>query len=152
MTSLHWVFKEFLGRLLAIGAITWEEMAILSLRSDDSVTLREMRQYERSYPLVSMAVYEQAKPKIRGRILDLSERGLGVMGIPSGVYDMKTLTIAPDDLTVFKPFTLQAACRWFRQGNFDATCTAGFAITQIADPILEQLKHVLDSVAATLPA
>ena len=48
------------------------------------------------------------------------------MGIPSEVGVVKTLTIAPDELRVFEPFTLQAVCRWFRQGDLDITCTRRF--------------------------
>jgi uncharacterized protein (DUF433 family) len=146
-----WGVQRVLTKLLAAGAITWENMASFSLNSDDSVTLRDMRQCERSYPLVSMAVYEQAKPMIKGRVLDLSEKGVGVIGISSEVDDLKTLTIAPDELTVFEPFTLQAACRWFRGGDRDIPCTAGFAITHIEEPSLEQLRDLLESMATTLP-
>jgi Mor family transcriptional regulator len=146
-----WGLQRVLGKLLATGAITWQEMAVLSLKSEDSVTLRDMRQHERSYPLVSMVVYEQAKPRIKGKVRDLSEKGLGVIGIPSEVDDLKTLTIAPHELTVFEPFTLQAACRWFRKGDLDITGTAGFAITHIEESSLEQLRYLLESFASTLP-
>ena len=146
-----WGIQKVLAKLLPVGAITWEEMAILSLNGDDSVTLRDMRHYQRRYPLVSVIVYEQIKPMVKGRVLDISEKGLGVMGIPSEVSVVKTLTIAPDELRVFGPFTLQAVCQWFRQGDLDITCTAGFAITHIEDPSLERLRHFLESKATTLP-
>ncbi len=146
-----WGLQRVLGKLLAAGAINWEEMAILSLNSDDSVTLRDMRQHERSYPLVSMAVYERTKPMIKGRVFDLSEKGLGVIGIPSEVDELKTLTIASDELKVFEPFTVQATCRWFKQGDLNIACIAGFAITRIEEPALEQLRELLDSMASTLP-
>ncbi len=147
-----WGIRKFLAKLLPVGAITWEEMAILSLNSDDSVTLRDMRQYQRSYPLVSVIVYEQIKPMVKGRVVDISEKGVGVIGIPSEVGDLKTLTISPDELTVFEPFTLQAVCRWFRQGDRDIPCTAGFAITHIEDPSLERLRDLLESMTEAFPS
>ncbi len=57
------------------------------------MTLRDRRQHQRSYPLVSMVVYEQAKPRFKGRVRDISEKGLGVIGIPSEVDDLKTLRL-----------------------------------------------------------
>ncbi len=73
------------------------------------------------------------------------------MGIPSEVRDVKTFTIAPEELGVFEPFTLQAVCEWFRQGDPDITCTAGFAVTHIEVSSLEQLRDLLESMATTLP-
>lgn len=146
-----WAFQRVLGKLLAVGAITQEEMAIFALKNEESVTLRDMRQHERSCPLVSAAVYVQGQPMIRGRVLDISENGIGIIGIPSEVDDLKTLTISPDDLNVFEPFTLQAVCRWSRQGDRDTTCTAGFAITNIGEPSLGRLRDLLESVTETLP-
>jgi hypothetical protein len=127
-------------------------MAILSLNGDDSVTLRDMRQYQRRYPLVSVIVYEQIKPMVKGRVCDISEKGLGVIGILSEVDDLKTLTVAPDELRVFEPFTLQASCRWFRQGDLDTNCTAGFAITHIEEHSLEQLMDLLESTTEAFPS
>ncbi len=147
-----WGIQKVLAKLLPVGAITWEEMAILSRNSDDSVTLRDMRQCQRSYPSVSMAVYEQEKPKIKGRVLDISEKGLGVIGLLSEVDDLKILTVAPDELRIFEPFTLQAACRWFRPGDLDTTCAAGFAITHIEEPSFERLRDLLESMTAVFPS
>jgi uncharacterized protein (DUF433 family) len=146
-----WGIQKVFSKLLHVGAITWEALAIVSPNSDDSVTLRNMRQCQRSYPTVSMVVYEREKPRIRGRVLDISEKGLGVIGIPSEVGDMKTLTIAPEELTALEPFALQAACRWFKKGDLDITCTAGFAITHIEEPDLVQLRDLLDSMAVAFP-
>ena len=147
-----WGIRNVLSKLLNLGAITWEEMAILSLNGDDSVTLRDMRQYQRRYPLVSVIVYEQIKPMVKGRVCDISEKGLGVIGIPSEVDDLKTLTVAPDELRVFEPFTLQASCRWFRQGDLDINCTAGFAITHIGEPSLEPFRDLLESMTEAFPS
>jgi uncharacterized protein (DUF433 family) len=147
-----WGIQKVLAKLLPVGAITWEEMAILSLNGDDSVTLRDMRQYQRRYPLVSVIVYEQIKPMVKGRVCDISEKGLGVIGILSEVDDLKTLTVAPDELRVFEPFTLQASCRWFRQGDLDTNCTAGFAITHIEEHSLEQLMDLLESTTEAFPS
>jgi uncharacterized protein (DUF433 family) len=146
-----WGLQKLFSKLLRVGAVTWEALAIVSLNSADSVTLRNMRQCERSYPTVSMVVYEQEKPRIKGRVLDISEKGLGVIGIPSEVGDMKSLTIASEELPVLKPFELQAACRWFKKGDLDITCTAGFAITHIEESDLVQLRDFLDSMATAFP-
>ncbi len=145
-----WGMQRVLGKLLAAGGITWQEMAVLSLKSEDSVTLRDMRRHERSYPLVSMAVYEQAKPMIKGRVFDLSQKGLGVIGIRCEVDDLKTLTIAPAELTLFKPLTFQAVCRWFRKGDVETACSAGFAITHIEEPNVKKLRDLLESMTEKL--
>ncbi len=146
-----WQTQKVLAKLLPGGAITWEEVAILSLNRD-SLTPRDMRQCQRRYPLVSVIVYEQIKPIVKGRVLNISERGLGVMGIRSEVDDLKTLTVAPEGLRLFDPFTLKAACRWFKQGHLGITCTAGFAITHIGEPGLEQLQNLLESMAVAFPS
>jgi len=143
--------SKVLAKLLPVGAISWEEMAILSLNRDHSSTLRDMRRYQRKYPLVTVIVYEQIKPMVKGRVLDISEKGLGVIGFP-----LKSMTSKPygctDELRVFEPFTLKAACRWFRQDDLDITCTAGFAITHIEEPSLDQLRDLLESMTAAFPS
>jgi len=146
-----WSIQRVLAKLLAVGAITLEEVAILCPDDNQTLTLREMRKYERSFPVVSMAVYEQGKPRIKGWLLDISEKGLGVTGVPSEVDDLKTLTIAPEELSLFEPITLQAECRWFRPGDLDIDCTAGFAITHISEPSLEQFCDMLESMTEALP-
>ena len=77
-----WGIRNVLSKLLHLGAITWEEMAILSLDGDDSVTLRDMRQYQRSYPLVSVIVYEQIKPMVKGRVLISPKKDWGSWEFP----------------------------------------------------------------------
>ncbi len=146
-----WGIQKVFSKLLRVGAITWEAMAVISPDSDDSVTLRDMRQCQRYYPSVSMVVYEREKPTIKGRVLDISEKGLGIIGIPSEVDDLKNLKVVPDGLTVFEPFTFQAGCRWFNKGDLDITCTAGFAITHIEESDFAQLRDLLESMATTFP-
>jgi hypothetical protein len=95
------------------------------------------RQAPRYCPTMAVAVLEDQDPANRGTLLDISERGVGVLGIESAAGEVKTLTVLGDELGEFDVFTFDAACRWTKTKN--GLVVAGFEITRISEEILLEL-------------
>ena len=78
-----------------------------------------------------------------GRIIDLSEVGVGVSGLEAQVGELKSLVVVPDEFLEAEPFSFEAKCRWSRMGDEDKICNAGFEITDISEGDYIQLLELL---------
>jgi hypothetical protein len=110
------------------------------------------RKYERYYLDFDLPVVELGEPPMQGRVRDLTEKGLGVTGLPATVGETKTLLIRHDKFALLKPFEFEARCRWVRQDGSHAETFAGFQITRISEESLAQLKKMVKLLTFHLPS
>ncbi len=136
-------------KLVRSGALTWDELLNVYPDLDDSVTLQKMRQYTRSHPILSIAIYEEGNPENRGKVRDLTENGIGATGISVQPDERKTLVMVPDDFMELKPFSLEAICRWASPGCEGEACSAGFEIVYIDEKSLEELQELVQLMTLT---
>lgn len=136
-------------KIVHAGAMTWEELLGSYPDLDDSVTLHKMRQWTRSYPILSVETHEEGNPENRGKIKDVSERGIGVTGVHAEVDEHKKLVLVPDDYLDIKPFTLEVRCRWFNAAEGDRPCHAGFEITNTEGEGFRTLHELVQLMTLT---
>jgi uncharacterized protein (DUF433 family) len=136
-------------KLVHSNVLTWDELLRIYPDLDDSVTLRTIRKWIRSYPVFSIGVYEEGKPDNRGRIKDLAQAGIGTSGIRAETGERKTLVLVPDEVMEIKPFSLEAECKWFDPGGERQPCTAGFEIVGIEEEDVRELKELVQMMTLT---
>jgi hypothetical protein len=112
-------------KLVRSGVLTWDELLDMDPDLNDSVTFQKLREWSRRYPVLSTEVYEEENPQNRGMIKDLSEKGIGVVGVHAFINEQKWLRLIPGEFLDLQPFSLEAQCRWFRPGTEGETCAAG---------------------------
>jgi hypothetical protein len=109
-----------------------------------------VRQLQRYYLDFDLPIVQTDPQEIEGRVRDLSERGVGVRGIPSKIDETKTLLIRHEKFFLLKPFFFRATCRWARSAEAAQDCIAGFEIVEIsreADENLTKLVRMLTFAA-----
>jgi len=137
--GLQKVFKK----LVDAGALLEHELYDRDFTYRDSATLRKIRASIRSLPILSIRVYDEANPRVRGKIRDLSEDGVGVLGLTGTVGEVTTLVFMPDEALEIAEFSVQTICRWFKPGEPGAMSSAGFEITHISQASFSELQKIL---------
>jgi hypothetical protein len=107
-----------------------------------------VRSQERYYLDFDTLVYDEARPEIHGKVVDVTEEGVGLQGIEAHVDEIKTLVVLGDPFGESFPFEFRAICRWARRAD-DDTQTAGFQIVKIAPKDLEELRKLIRLVTFT---
>jgi len=130
-------------KLVDSGAVMADQISGRSISYDDSVTLQNVRGSLRALPILSIGIHDKNNPQIMGRIIDLSEVGVGVSGLEAQVGELKSLVVVPDEFLEVEPFAFEAKCRWSRMGDQDKICDAGFEITDISAGNYMQLLELL---------
>jgi|SRR5271157_5578436 len=130
-------------KLVDSRAVMADDISGRSILHDDSVTLQKVRGSLRALPILSIGIHDKNNPQIMGRIIDLSEVGVGVSGLEALVGEEKRLVVVSDEFLEFEPFSFEAKCRWSRMGDEDKICTAGFEITDISEGAYIQLLELL---------
>jgi uncharacterized protein (DUF433 family) len=141
--------RRVFHKLLESGWVVENEFAEVPADEDISVIVQKMRKATRRHPVLSVTLYEKAKPQVRGLLRDLSESGLGVSGIRAKVGEMRTLVLVPDESLPVAPFAVHATCRWFKEGEAGSHCSAGFEITHAELSSLEALRDLIEEVTLT---
>lgn len=136
-------------KLVHSGSLTWDELLAIYPNLEDSVTLQRIRKSTRNYPILSVTVYEDSNSQNRGKIRDLSDTGLGAVGISAEVGEKKRLILVPDELTDMAPFPLFAECRWFKPSGPGGLCSAGFEMMDIDEQSLATIHELVQLMTLT---
>lgn len=127
----------------ALGA---EEIAGRETLRFEAVVPQGIREMERYYLDFDLPVIDTGPPEVEGKVRDMSEKGIGVVGITARVGEVKTLLVLHEEFVVIEPFLFEAQCRWVKLSETDGTTAAGFRITSITSEDLRQLKQLLELV------
>ncbi len=119
---------------------------------EESLDPGATRKLERYYLDFHLPVVEVEGCRTEGRVRNLTEKGVGVTGIPATVDETKTLLIRHEKFALLKPFCFEARCRWVRHDSSRGETFAGFQITKIANEHLEQLKRMVRLLTFQLPS
>lgn len=133
-------------KLVEMGAVTKADIESRGQLGDDSVFFRSMREIPRHYLVVPIPVYEMGQyPHAAGKIRDLTEKGLGIMGIQAKVHDTKVFSILPGDFVTVPPFSFKAVCRWMDRREVEEF-VGGFEITAISEDSLAKLRQLIQDL------
>jgi uncharacterized protein (DUF433 family) len=134
-------------KLVESGILTWDELLGIYPELEDSVTLRDLRDGTRGYPILAVEVFEENDPQNAGQIVDLSNKGFGAKRILARVDEVETYVLVPPEIIDFSSIRLQAVCRWFRQS--EGQSSAGFEITHVDQKGSAALEELLDLITLT---
>ncbi len=103
----------------------------------------EARELERYYLDFDLPVFAVGPTEIRGKVRDITEKGVGTIGIPADADEIKKLEIRHQKFVLIKPFSFQAKCRWVKQKGAEGEYIAGFEIVDISDEDVKELQYLL---------
>lgn len=132
-----------LKRLLKANAINSAEFETFRSFDDEQITERDSRGTLRNSPIPVVTICEQGKPGTRYQVRDISENGIGIIGIKAQIDEMKSLAVVGDEFGEIAPFEFEAQCRWARQPESDGVICAGFRITRIGGDDLLRLREFI---------
>jgi uncharacterized protein (DUF433 family) len=137
-------------KLVQSGILSWDEILGLKPSKVQSMIFPRMRKWLRGYPLLFIAVCEEGNPMNIGKMKDLSEKGVGVLGISAKVGDLKKLIVAPVGSFDLKPFRISGICRWSNSKNSASPPHAGFELTDSEDNDIASVEELLQFVTLTI--
>ncbi len=93
-----------------------------------------------------LPVEDATNPDVRGTVINIGERGLGVKGLRTIIGQVRKLTIRPDEFFQLRPFTLKAKCRWVKPAHDEREASAGFEIVAIDRENLQELRILIETL------
>jgi len=125
----------------------YDSAAVVSGRSSaDGEVGGDFRAEGREYLEAPLLVYEPSCPDNRGWVHNISEHGLGVVGVQARVNEIKRFVIQGDEAIPVEPCEVQAVCRWVKPYPLDDDFDAGFEIVAIAQDDWNKLLSLVPSL------
>jgi len=134
-------------RKLVDAGILEPEEAPENLERDEVEVVEELRQEARCYLDFELPVIDVGSSDVQGRIRDITVGGLGVIGVPAEVDEVKTFMVYHEKFALIKPFLIEARCRWAKREGQNGHCVAGFEITNMSEKDLEQLRKLVKIIS-----
>jgi uncharacterized protein (DUF433 family) len=103
----------------------------------------DIRREQRHCIDFDLPVWEAQYPHIKGQVLDITERGIGILGLPAAISEVKALVIYSDEFLEIEPFTMVAVCRWVKRAEDTGEYVSGFQVSKIHEEDLEELRKLI---------
>ncbi|MDQ7782663.1 MAG: PilZ domain-containing protein [Desulfomonilaceae bacterium] len=116
------------------------------LDRDDVEVVEELRDEVRCHLDFELPVIDVGSSEVQGRVRDITVKGLGVIGIPAEIDELKTFMVFHEKFALIKPFLIEARCRWAKKESLNGRYIAGFEITNTSEKDLEQLRKLVKIV------
>jgi hypothetical protein len=134
---------KVLRKLMAAGKINEEQFCQRDYLFSASPSRNQCRRSPRFYATFEIEIRERGNPNATGTILDITECGLAVEGIPAQVGETKTFRINGNDYYDHEPFTVEATCRWVESPP-DGSGIAGFSLEPLAGDDQRALREFIE--------
>ncbi len=134
-------------KLVEKGIMTVEQIYGQTRSGDDTVLVDDMRLIPKHFLTVAVPIYEPASVPVEGLLTEITERGLGVTGIPARVGEVKTFVIPAAKFIKTETIWFEARCLWARPIEGDEPWAAQFQITRISQECLAQLRELIQVLA-----
>jgi hypothetical protein len=139
---LHALFQQ----LLQSKMITKGELYGRASLHPQTVALQTDDQPARHYLAFPLPVHDAGNPSIVGRVRDIAEDNLGVVGIKAKANQEMTLVIFPEKFVDVPPLTFEAKCTWARK-NPSGDYVARFDINHISAKDASLLRKLIQLLA-----
>ncbi len=136
--------------LVKMGSLRPEEISGRSPAQHDSVFIESMRELPRHHLAMAVTIYEATRPEVKGTLRDITEKGVGITGIPARVGEVKTLVIPAETFIEADKIVFEAKCAWAQAEGTEDQYVAGFQITSISEECLEDLRSLIRSVCFSM--
>jgi len=129
--------------LVDTGSISRDEIYGDLFLEQDCVLPESFRQLHRYYLDFEIPIYNASKPEAQGRIRDITDDGIGTVGLKAEVDRIETFVVLGDALGDVAPFELEARCRWCKRREDTGEYASGFQITYISDKDRTELTKLI---------
>ncbi len=134
-------FQAVLNKLVDRGLISRKAVDLLLGPGNETMLPFPIRRKQRYRVPATVSIRGSKASTSIGTVLDISEKGLSVVGLEARPDESQMLTILGDDLGEVAPFEFKARCRWVKKDSNDGRPLAGFEITEISP---ENVNALLD--------
>ncbi len=138
-------------KMVDSNVMTVDELSASSPSQHDTVFVENMREVPRYHLAVEVVIYELRHPKIKGRLMNIAERGIGIRGIEAAIGETKTFIVPTESFYLgFSPLDsvrFVAKCEWARKDRITGHWHAGFEITDISKKCWDDLMRLLKSAS-----
>lgn len=139
--------QSILIKLLDLKAIT-RDMLVASTAVEEPILVAErIRELPRYYLDFEIPIYDPADPATQGRVRDVSDKGLGIIGLETAVDQIRQFVVLGDPFGVVSPFEVQAKCRWYKPEDAEGRHVSGFQIVSIGEQDSAQLRKLIELVS-----
>jgi hypothetical protein len=137
--GLESAFTKLLNsRILTVGEIYGQRRS-----GQDTVIIDDVRELPRHFLSMTLPIYEPTNPEHRGRIRDVTEKGVGISGIQARIGEVKSFAIGCRPFLDVDNIWLEAECRWINSGKKIEEWYGGFQITKISPRDLRSLRELI---------
>lgn len=137
--QLHGLFQH----LLQSKMVTKGELYGRSSLHPQTVAFQLEDQPSRYYLAFPLPVHDRSNPSSIGRVRDIAETSIGIVGIKAKVDQEKTLVIFPEKFVDVPPLTFEAKCT-SAQKNASGDYVTRFDITHISAKDGKLLRKLID--------
>jgi len=135
---------RILDKLLHSRLLDQRELDSWSTLNHEITVIRGVRQDTRITIDFPLRVQDCDHPYKQGIVRDLSQNGIGVLGIKAKVGETRNLVVRLNGIADCRSVRFEAKCRWIIQPEAEGQeCVAGFEITGIDNAALNELRRVL---------
>ncbi len=128
--------KRTLEKILKLKLIDQEDFDRYSGMYEDTARAYVARQCRRNYPILTAAIRAGRDRDKRGIVRDISDKGVGTVGLETEVDATDTFTVVEHE---FDLFSFEAKCRWAHRPAASGEFLAGLEITRISDNDRQEL-------------
>jgi hypothetical protein len=139
-------FQSALKKLVAAGVVASTELDGRSFECTDSVGVQGLRLLDRSLLDFPLPIYEENDPAVRGIVHDITEKGIGTVGIETEERDIRVFAIPADEFFLVEPVVFEANCRWAKRDDESGSIMAGFEIINVSKGSLTALRKLIQAL------
>jgi hypothetical protein len=136
-------------KLLDAGLLDLADVYGRTAFYDDTIEVDKIRKIRREELEFPLPIYEAEKPQIRGVVNDITERGIGVVGIGARIDETRNFVIPAHEFFRCSPVAFRARCRWANSSEENERDTAGFQITEVSRGDLAELRKLIQALTLT---
>ena len=112
----------------------------------DTVSVEPAPETTRKYLAVALDIFDSERPEIRGEVTDISETGVGIIGIEGKVGERRAFSIPAEAFIGVDWIVFESRCRWAEKDKTSGQWSAGFEITGISEKCLGDLRRLIESL------
>jgi hypothetical protein len=110
---------------------------------EDTVIIDDMALIQKHFLTVTAPVYEVTRPQIKGRLHEITERGLTIAGIESRIGEIKSFIIPCREFLAADHISFEAECLWAELKQGSKLWIGGYQITKISRESLDGLRELI---------
>jgi hypothetical protein len=138
--------QSIFSKLVEAGVMESQELSGRSLDLSDTVALETVRVLQREEIDFPLPIYDASNPANAGIVSDITEKGVGTLGIEALVNEVKTFVIPADEFFMAGRLVFIANCRWVERTEAQGTWKAGFKVIQVSSGDLKGLRKLMEAL------